>query len=204
MRRILRVWTTMHRGSLSAFSHLDTCKWSPPPNLGRGRLTEWLGKFIALISTFRSLFKASDTFDDFQVLTKMVDSHRNCRHHKDFKTLSMFWEHLKRYFHIYSKKQKETKPVVIKYILSGLHGSRTTRERRNNQLMWYLPIFVSMFLYVRRLQKQFFFHIQIFISRACFNCETLETLHSFFYFSIPRQMVVMVPGIPSGHRGNWG
>ena len=39
---------------------------------------------------FRSLFKASDTFDDFQVLIKMADSHRNCQHHYDFKTLAMF------------------------------------------------------------------------------------------------------------------
>ena len=30
--------------------------------------------FIAIINTFRSLFKASDTFDDFQVLIKMADS----------------------------------------------------------------------------------------------------------------------------------
>ena len=30
---------------------------------------------------FRSLFKASDTFDDFQVLIKMADSHQNCQHH---------------------------------------------------------------------------------------------------------------------------
>ena len=29
----------------------------------------------------RSLFKASDTFDDFQVLIKMADSHQNCQHH---------------------------------------------------------------------------------------------------------------------------
>ena len=30
--------------------------------------------FIAIINTFRSLFKASDTFDDFQVLIKLADS----------------------------------------------------------------------------------------------------------------------------------
>ena len=33
------------------------------------------------INTFRSLFKASDTFNVFQVLLKMADSHRNCQHH---------------------------------------------------------------------------------------------------------------------------
>ena len=27
------------------------------------------------------LFKASDTFDVFQVLIKMADSHRDCQHH---------------------------------------------------------------------------------------------------------------------------
>ena len=52
-------------------------KWSPPPNQGRGRLQSDLGAFMAIINTFGSLFKASDTFDDFQVLTKMADSHRN-------------------------------------------------------------------------------------------------------------------------------
>ena len=31
-------------------------------------------------NTYRSLFKASDTFDVFQVLIKMADSHRNCQH----------------------------------------------------------------------------------------------------------------------------
>ena len=30
---------------------------------------------------FRSLFKASDTFDDFQVLIKVADSHQNFQHH---------------------------------------------------------------------------------------------------------------------------
>ena len=51
------------------------------PKPGEGAFTEWLGSFIAIINTFRSLFKASDTFDDFQVLIKMADSHRNCQHH---------------------------------------------------------------------------------------------------------------------------
>ena len=37
--------------------------------------------FIAIINTFRSLFKASDTFNVFQVLIKMADSHRNCQHY---------------------------------------------------------------------------------------------------------------------------
>ena len=35
---------------------------------------------IIIINTFRSLFKASDTFNVFQVLIKMADSHRNCQH----------------------------------------------------------------------------------------------------------------------------
>ena len=33
--------------------------------------------FIAIINTFRSLFKASDTFNVFQVLIKMADSHQH-------------------------------------------------------------------------------------------------------------------------------
>ena len=51
------------------------------PKPGEGASTERLGAFVAIINTFRSLFKASDTFDDFQVLTKMADSHLNCQHH---------------------------------------------------------------------------------------------------------------------------
>ena len=56
---------------------------SPPNQEGGGEVasTEWLWAFIAIINTFRSLFKDSDTFDDFQVLIKMADSHRNC--HRD-------------------------------------------------------------------------------------------------------------------------
>ena len=46
-----------------------------------GWFMEWLCTFIAIINTFRSLFKASDTFNVFQVLIKMADSHRNCQHH---------------------------------------------------------------------------------------------------------------------------
>ena len=46
-----------------------------------GASTEWLCAFIAIINTFRSLFKASDTFNVFQVLIKMADSHRNWRYH---------------------------------------------------------------------------------------------------------------------------
>ena len=41
---------------------------------------------IAIINTFRWLFKASDTFYVFQALIKMADSHRNCQHHQDVKT----------------------------------------------------------------------------------------------------------------------
>ena len=48
--------------------------------------TEWLCAFIAIINTFRSLFKASDTFDDFQVWIKMANGHRNCQH-QDFSCL---------------------------------------------------------------------------------------------------------------------
>ena len=54
---------------------------STPKPGGEGASTEWLCAFIAIINTFRSLFKDSDTFDDFQVLIKMADSHRNC--HRD-------------------------------------------------------------------------------------------------------------------------
>ena len=48
---------------------------SPKPERGGGgvRLQSDCA-FIAIINTFRSLFKASDTFDDFQVLIKMADS----------------------------------------------------------------------------------------------------------------------------------
>ena len=60
------------------------------PKPGEGASKESLGAFIAIINTFRSVCKASDTFDYFQVLTKMADSHRNCQHHEDFKTLAMF------------------------------------------------------------------------------------------------------------------
>ena len=54
---------------------------STPKPGGEGASTEWLCAFIAIINTFRSLFKASDTFNVFQVLIKMADSHRNCQHH---------------------------------------------------------------------------------------------------------------------------
>ena len=57
---------------------------TPQPGGGGGggeASKEWLCVFIELINTFRSLFKASETFDDFQVLLKMADSHRNCQHH---------------------------------------------------------------------------------------------------------------------------
>ena len=52
---------------------------SNTPNPNRG----WGGWGWRLQSDFalRSLFKASDTFDDFQVLIKMADSHQNCQHH---------------------------------------------------------------------------------------------------------------------------
>ena len=58
--------------------------FSSTPGEGRGgggggsRLQS--DSFIAIVKTSRSLFKASDTFDDFQVLIKMADSHRNCQH----------------------------------------------------------------------------------------------------------------------------
>ena len=52
-----------------------------PGGGGGGASTEWLCAFIAIINTFRSLFKASDTINVFQVFIKMADSHRNCRHH---------------------------------------------------------------------------------------------------------------------------
>ena len=68
------------RGSLSAFSQMDTSD-RHSPNRGGGASTEWLCVFIAIIDTFRSLFKVSDTFDDFQVLITMADNHRNCHHH---------------------------------------------------------------------------------------------------------------------------
>ena len=58
------------RGSLSAFSHMDT----PQSGVGGG----WR---LQSDFAFRSLFKAFDTFDDFQVLIKMADSHQNCQHH---------------------------------------------------------------------------------------------------------------------------
>ena len=58
------------------------------PKLGRGagrrgRLQSGFARraFIAIINTFRSLFKACDTFNVFQVFIKMADSHRNWRYH---------------------------------------------------------------------------------------------------------------------------
>ena len=68
------------RGSLSAFSYMNTSDLHPQTR-GEGPSTERLCAFIAIINTFRSLFKASDTFNVFQVLIKMADSHRNCQHH---------------------------------------------------------------------------------------------------------------------------
>ena len=53
---------------------------STPKPGGRGRLQSDCA-FIAIINTFRSLFKASDTFNVFQVLIKMADGHRNCQYH---------------------------------------------------------------------------------------------------------------------------
>ena len=67
------------RGSLSAFSHMDTSDLHPRTR--GGGVHRVTGAFIAIINTFRSLSKACDTFDDFQVLTKMADSHQNCQHH---------------------------------------------------------------------------------------------------------------------------
>ena len=37
--------------------------------------------FLCSVILVPSLFKASDTFNVFQVLIKMTDSHRNCQHH---------------------------------------------------------------------------------------------------------------------------
>ena len=59
---------------------------STPKPGGEGASTEWLCAFIAIINTFRSLFKASETFNVFQVLIKMADSHRNCQHQYVVKT----------------------------------------------------------------------------------------------------------------------
>ena len=53
---------------------------STPKPGGEGASTEWLCTFIAIINTFRNLFKDSDTFNVFQVLIKLADSHRNCQH----------------------------------------------------------------------------------------------------------------------------
>ena len=54
--------------------------FSSTPGEGRGGSRLQSDSFIAIVKTSRSLFKASDTFDDFQVLIKMADSHRNCQH----------------------------------------------------------------------------------------------------------------------------
>ena len=56
---------------------------TPKPEGGGGVRLQSDCAFIAIINTFRSLFKASDTFDDFQVLIKMADS-------KSF--IPWFWE----------------------------------------------------------------------------------------------------------------
>ena len=67
-------------GSLTAFSHMDTSDLHPQTR-GKEASTESLWASIVIINTFRSLFKVSDTFNVFQVLIKMADSHRNCQHH---------------------------------------------------------------------------------------------------------------------------
>ena len=56
------------RGSLSAFFHVDTSDLHPQTRVGAS--TEWLCVFIAIINTFRSLFKASDTFWRFPIFDK--------------------------------------------------------------------------------------------------------------------------------------
>ena len=67
--------------SLATNARVQILAWvisTPKPG---GASTESLCVFIAIINTFKSLFKASDTFNVFQVLIKMADSHRNCQHH---------------------------------------------------------------------------------------------------------------------------
>ena len=62
---------------LNYFTCLDTCAFHPQTGGGGGGRLQSDCAFIAIINTFRSLFKASDTFHVFQVLIKMADSHRN-------------------------------------------------------------------------------------------------------------------------------
>ena len=81
---------------LFAFSHMDTSDLHPQTR-GDGASTEWFCAFIAIINTFRSLFKASDTFNVFQVLIKMADSH----------------QHLNRLFHWYNKYARESSEKLL-------------------------------------------------------------------------------------------
>ena len=70
----------MGRGSLSAFFNMDTSNLHPSTRGGGGggwRLQSGFARLSQYFYTFRNLFKASDTFDDFQVLMKMADSHGN-------------------------------------------------------------------------------------------------------------------------------
>ena len=67
----------MGRESLSAFFNMDTSDLHPPTRgVGRvWRLQSGFARLSQYFYTFRNLFKASDTFDDFQGLIKMADSH---------------------------------------------------------------------------------------------------------------------------------
>ena len=69
---------------------------STPKPGGGGAYAEWLCAFIAIINTFRSLFKASDTSNVFQVLIKMADIIETVSIIKTLR-LAMFWKHLIRY-----------------------------------------------------------------------------------------------------------
>ena len=71
--------TSLRDGSRKAYTSEGAYQLSliwTPPNRGWGGGWRLQSDFA-----FRSLFKAFDTFDDFQVLIKMADSHQNCQHH---------------------------------------------------------------------------------------------------------------------------
>ena len=75
MKQLSRKVTSLRDGSRKAYL-LDQTLLIPIRGGGGGGGWRLQSDFA-----LRSLFKASDTFDDFQVLIKMADSHQNCQHH---------------------------------------------------------------------------------------------------------------------------
>ena len=92
----MRVYLVKFYKIQTAELNKDTSAPPPQPGGGGGSYTEWLCAFIAIINTFGSLFKASDTSNVFQVLIKMADIIETVSIIKTLR-LAMFWKHLIRY-----------------------------------------------------------------------------------------------------------